>query len=113
VGVQGKQITDGGKLLWRTTGDVVRRERGWVVFEAILNVARVEGSGFAISTMFTMCGSETRPDAEVGDCAPTWNALRACWMLILATCFIVVGPSQRRKYPWVFSGLTPHIVNIA
>jgi hypothetical protein len=33
-------------------------------------------------------------------------------MLILATCFIIVGPSQRRKYPRVFSGFTPHIVNI-
>jgi hypothetical protein len=34
-------------LLWRTTGDVVWRERGWAVFKAISNVARVEGSGFA------------------------------------------------------------------
>ncbi|KAI0278976.1 glycoside hydrolase [Russula brevipes] len=34
-------------LLWRTTGDVVWRERGWAVFEAISNVTRVEGGGFA------------------------------------------------------------------
>jgi hypothetical protein len=70
-------MVEGSYLLWRTTDDVVRRERGWVVFEAILNVARVEGSGFAISTL-PSCGSETRPNAKVGDCAPTWNALRAC-----------------------------------
>jgi mannosyl-oligosaccharide alpha-1,2-mannosidase len=34
-------------LLWRTTGDVVWRERGWAVFESILNVTRVADSGFA------------------------------------------------------------------
>ena len=34
-------------LLWRTTGDVVWRERGWSVFRALLNETRVEGSGFA------------------------------------------------------------------
>jgi len=34
-------------LLWRTTGDVVWRERGWAVFEALLNETHVEGSGFA------------------------------------------------------------------
>ena len=33
-------------LLWRTTGDVVWRERGWEVFEALQREARVE-SGFA------------------------------------------------------------------
>jgi mannosyl-oligosaccharide alpha-1,2-mannosidase len=34
-------------LLWRTTGDVVWRERGWAVFEALLNETHVEDSGFA------------------------------------------------------------------
>lgn len=34
-------------LLWRTTGDIVWRERGWAVFEAILKETRVEDSGFA------------------------------------------------------------------
>ena len=34
-------------LLWRTTGDVVWRERGWEVFEALEREARVEGGGFA------------------------------------------------------------------
>jgi len=34
-------------LLWRTTGDIVWRERGWVVFEAMLKETRVEDSGFA------------------------------------------------------------------
>ncbi|KAI0278972.1 glycoside hydrolase [Russula brevipes] len=31
----------------RTTGDVVWRERGWAVFEAISNVTRIEDNGFA------------------------------------------------------------------
>ncbi|KAI0279663.1 glycoside hydrolase [Russula brevipes] len=34
-------------LLWRNTGDVVWRERGWAVFEAISNVTRIEDNGFA------------------------------------------------------------------
>lgn len=34
-------------LLWRTTGDVVWRERGWAIFAALLNETRVEDSGFA------------------------------------------------------------------
>lgn len=34
-------------LLWRTTGDIVWRERGWAVFEAMLKETSVEGSGFA------------------------------------------------------------------
>ena len=34
-------------LLWRITGDVVWRERGWAVFEAVLNETHVEDSGFA------------------------------------------------------------------
>jgi mannosyl-oligosaccharide alpha-1,2-mannosidase len=34
-------------LLWRTTGDVVWRERGWEVFEALQREARVESGGFA------------------------------------------------------------------
>jgi mannosyl-oligosaccharide alpha-1,2-mannosidase len=34
-------------LLWRTTGDVVWRERGWTIFEALLNETSVENSGFA------------------------------------------------------------------
>jgi mannosyl-oligosaccharide alpha-1,2-mannosidase len=34
-------------LLWRTTGDIAWRERGWSVFEALLNETSVEGSGFA------------------------------------------------------------------
>jgi mannosyl-oligosaccharide alpha-1,2-mannosidase len=34
-------------LLWRTTGDVVWRERGWAVFEALLNETHVEDGGFA------------------------------------------------------------------
>ncbi|KAI9453041.1 seven-hairpin glycosidase [Lactarius psammicola] len=34
-------------LLWRTTGDVVWRERGWEVFEALEREARVEGGGYA------------------------------------------------------------------
>jgi len=34
-------------LLWRTTGDVVWRERGWAVFEAMLNETQVEDGGFA------------------------------------------------------------------
>lgn len=33
--------------LWRITGDVVWRERGWAVFEAVLNETSVEDSGFA------------------------------------------------------------------
>ena len=34
-------------LLWRTTGDVVWRERGWKVFEALQRETRVESGGFA------------------------------------------------------------------
>ncbi|KAH9018226.1 seven-hairpin glycosidase [Lactarius deliciosus] len=34
-------------LLWRTTGDVIWRERGWEVFEALEREARVEGGGYA------------------------------------------------------------------
>ena len=34
-------------LLWRITGDIVWRERGWAVFEAMLKETRVEDSGFA------------------------------------------------------------------
>ena len=34
-------------LLWRTTGDVVWRERGWEVFEALEREARVESGGYA------------------------------------------------------------------
>jgi mannosyl-oligosaccharide alpha-1,2-mannosidase len=34
-------------LLWRTTGDVVWRERGWTVFEALMNETHVEDGGFA------------------------------------------------------------------
>ncbi|KAH9987762.1 seven-hairpin glycosidase [Russula compacta] len=34
-------------LLWRMTGDAVWRERGWAVFEALVNETRVEDSGFA------------------------------------------------------------------
>ncbi|KAI9453039.1 seven-hairpin glycosidase [Lactarius psammicola] len=34
-------------LLWRTTGDVMWRERGWKVFEALEREARIEGGGYA------------------------------------------------------------------
>lgn len=34
-------------LLWRTTGDVAWRERGWAVFKSLLNETSVEDSGFA------------------------------------------------------------------
>jgi len=34
-------------LLWRTTGDDVWRERGWAVFEALMNETHVANSGFA------------------------------------------------------------------
>ncbi|KAI9444515.1 seven-hairpin glycosidase [Lactarius indigo] len=34
-------------FLWRTTGDVMWRERGWAVFEALEREARVEGGGYA------------------------------------------------------------------
>ncbi|KAH9967560.1 glycoside hydrolase [Russula dissimulans] len=34
-------------LLWRTTGDDGWRERGWSVFEALVNETRVEDGGFA------------------------------------------------------------------
>ncbi|KAH8987771.1 glycoside hydrolase [Lactarius hatsudake] len=34
-------------VLWRTTGDVMWRERGWEVFEALEREARVEGGGYA------------------------------------------------------------------
>ena len=34
-------------LLWRTTGDVVWREHGWEVFEALQRETRVERGGFA------------------------------------------------------------------
>jgi mannosyl-oligosaccharide alpha-1,2-mannosidase len=34
-------------LLWRTTGDAVWRERGWTIFETLLNKTRVEDVGFA------------------------------------------------------------------
>ena len=34
-------------LLWRTTGDIAWRERGWSVFKALMNETSVEGSGFA------------------------------------------------------------------
>jgi mannosyl-oligosaccharide alpha-1,2-mannosidase len=34
-------------LLWRTTGDITWRERGWAVFEAIERYTRVEDAGFA------------------------------------------------------------------
>ncbi|KAH9166879.1 seven-hairpin glycosidase [Lactarius sanguifluus] len=34
-------------LLWRTTGDVMWRERGWEVFEALEREARVEGGGYS------------------------------------------------------------------
>ncbi|KAI9460740.1 seven-hairpin glycosidase [Russula earlei] len=34
-------------LLWRTTGDVMWRERGWTVFKALVNATRVEDGGFA------------------------------------------------------------------
>jgi mannosyl-oligosaccharide alpha-1,2-mannosidase len=34
-------------ILWRTTGDVAWRERGWSIFEALVNETRVEDSGFA------------------------------------------------------------------
>ncbi|KAI0306131.1 glycoside hydrolase [Multifurca ochricompacta] len=34
-------------LLWRTTGDIVWRERGWAVFEALSREARIEDGGFA------------------------------------------------------------------
>jgi mannosyl-oligosaccharide alpha-1,2-mannosidase len=34
-------------LLWRTTGDVVWRERGWEVFESLQRETRVESGGFA------------------------------------------------------------------
>ena len=34
-------------LLWRTTGDVVWRERGWKMFEALQRETRVESGGFA------------------------------------------------------------------
>ena len=37
-------------LLWRTTGDVVWRERGWEVFEALQREARVESGGYASLT---------------------------------------------------------------
>ena len=37
-------------LLWRTTGDVMWRERGWEVFEALQREARVESGGFASLT---------------------------------------------------------------
>ncbi|KAI0281883.1 glycoside hydrolase [Russula brevipes] len=53
-------------LLWRTTGDVVWRERGWVVFEAILNVTRVEDSGFA------SIGNVYHPQAVLLDQMPSW-----------------------------------------
>ncbi|KAH9059107.1 seven-hairpin glycosidase [Lactarius vividus] len=34
-------------FLWRTTGDVMWRERGWEVFEALEREARVESGGYA------------------------------------------------------------------
>ena len=34
-------------VLWRTTGDIVWRERGWSIFEALIREARVEDGGFA------------------------------------------------------------------
>ena len=44
-------------LLWRTTGDVVWRERGWAVFTALMNETRVEDSGFAsISDVYRVGG---------------------------------------------------------
>ncbi|KAH9987760.1 glycoside hydrolase [Russula compacta] len=46
-------------LLWRTTGDAVWRERGWAVFEALVNATRVEGSGFAsIRNVYRVGGSK-------------------------------------------------------
>jgi mannosyl-oligosaccharide alpha-1,2-mannosidase len=34
-------------LLWRTTGEITWRERGWAVFEALQRESRVEDAGFA------------------------------------------------------------------
>ncbi|KAH9967562.1 seven-hairpin glycosidase [Russula dissimulans] len=34
-------------VLWRTTGDIMWRERGWSIFEALIRESRVEDGGFA------------------------------------------------------------------
>jgi mannosyl-oligosaccharide alpha-1,2-mannosidase len=49
-------------LLWRTTGDVVWRERGWAVFEALLNETFVEDSGFASIVDVYHVGGPKRDD---------------------------------------------------
>jgi mannosyl-oligosaccharide alpha-1,2-mannosidase len=44
-------------LLWRTTGDVAWRERGWAVFESLLNETSVKDSGFAsVSNVYRVGG---------------------------------------------------------
>jgi mannosyl-oligosaccharide alpha-1,2-mannosidase len=46
-------------LLWRTTGDIAWRERGWSVFEALMNETSVEGSGFAsLRNVYEVGGSK-------------------------------------------------------
>jgi mannosyl-oligosaccharide alpha-1,2-mannosidase len=49
-------------ILWRTTGDVVWRERGWSVFKALLNETRVEDGGFASIRNVYHVGGEKADD---------------------------------------------------
>ena len=51
-------------LLWRTTGDVVWRERGWAVFEALLNETRVEDGGFASIANVYLVGGPKRNEMQ-------------------------------------------------
>ena len=51
-------------LLWRTTGDAVWRERGWAVFEALLNETRVEDGGFSSIENVYLVGGPKRNEMQ-------------------------------------------------
>ncbi|KAI9460739.1 seven-hairpin glycosidase [Russula earlei] len=51
-------------LLWRTTGDVTWRERGWSVFEALSKEARVEDGGFASVASVYYVGDDSAPKLD-------------------------------------------------
>ncbi|KAI0247096.1 seven-hairpin glycosidase [Lactifluus subvellereus] len=45
-------------LLWRTTGDIVWRERGWAVFEAIERHSRVEAGFASVDNVYLVNGTK-------------------------------------------------------
>ena len=90
-------------LLWRTTGDIVWRERGWKVCEALLRETRVEGGGFAALRNAHHVNSQkldSMPRCVLRSLLYVVGAL----LKVVIPPFVAVGSSQRRKSLFFLGG---------